>query len=113
MSDKKVDHEWKKQAREEAEKLSSEKTDRAPGQPPEASFPVIVSSFVAQALIALGEMESPVDGKRTQDLDAAKFSIDMLQMLGDKTEGNLAEEEKRMLENALYDLRMRYVRASS
>ncbi len=117
MMEKKVDEEWKKQAREEKERLAKE--DEEPeagsklGPPPDPSFSMIVSSFVVQALIALGEMENPVDGKRMRDLEAAKFSIDMLQVLNDKTTGNLDDNEKKMLESALYDLRMRYVQASS
>jgi len=112
MSEKKVDSEWKKQAQAEKKKLAEEIRSRG-GEPPEASFPMIISSFVAQALIALGEMESPVDGQRHRDLDAAKFSIDILQVLDDKTKGNLADDERKMLQGALYDLRMRYVEASS
>ena len=112
MADKKVDEDWKKQAQEEKKRLAEEGDGQAPGPPSEPSFSMIVSSFVAQALIALGQIESPVDGKRTQDLDAAKFSIDMLQVLQDKTKGNLADDEQTMLESALYDLRMRYVQAS-
>ena len=113
MSDKKVDEEWKKQARAEKEKLAQE-TGRPPAGPPlEPSFSMIISSFVAQSLMALGEMESPVDGQRTLDLGAAKFTIDLLQVMQDKTQGNLEEDEKKMLDSALYDLRMRYVRASS
>jgi len=113
MSEKKVDNEWKKQAREEKAKLAEEPQAGAPDGPPEASFAMIVSSLVAQSLIALGEIESPADGQRTRDLDAAKFSIDLLQALEDKTRGNLSDEEKKMLSGALYDLRMRYVQASS
>ena len=113
MADKKVDEEWKKQAREEKEKLAQE-TDRPPaGPPPDPSFSMIISSFVAQSLMALGEMESPVDGQRTCDLGTAKFTIDLLQVMQDKTQGNLDDNEKKMLDSALYDLRMRYVRASS
>ncbi len=113
MSDKKVDEEWKKQARAEKERLAQE-TDREPaGPPPDPSLSMIISSFVAQALIALGEIESPVDGQRTRDLEAAKFTIDLLQVLFDKTQGNLDDDEQKMLEAALYDLRMRYVQASS
>ena len=111
MSDKKVDLEWKKQAREERERMAKEV--KMPGAPPHASISLIISSFVAQTLIALGEIESPVDGKRHIDLDGAKFSIDLLQVLSDKTQGNLSDEEKKMLDSALYDLRMRYVQKSS
>ncbi len=110
MSEKKVDQEWKKRAREEREQLSKEPQE--PREPAEASFSLIVSSFVAQALIALGEVENPLDGRRRYDLAAAKLSIDLLQVLADKTQGNLSEDEAKMLEDALYDLRMRYVEAS-
>ena len=113
MTDKKVDHEWKKKAREEKEQLAKEVKNRSQGEPPPASLALIVSSFMAQALIAVGEIQNPVDGKRARDLEAAKFSIDMLQVLDDKTKGNLTDDESKMLQDALYDLRMRYVRASS
>jgi len=113
MTEKKVDHDWKKKAREEKEQLAREAESRAQGEPPPASFALIVSSFTAQALIALGEIQNPVNGARARDLEAAKFSIDMLQVLEDKTKGNLTDEEAKMLQDALYDLRMRYVRASS
>jgi hypothetical protein len=93
--------------------MAKEGADRPQRGPAEASLAMIVSSFVAQAMIALGQIESPIDGKRRQDLDAAKFSIDLLQILADKTKGNLSEEEETMLSSALYDLRMRYVQASS
>jgi hypothetical protein len=113
MSEKKVDQEWKQRAREEKERLSREQPSSGKGAAPEPSFALIVSSFVAQALIALGEMQSPVDGAKKQDLEAAKFSIDLLQVLSDKTKGSLTEEERKMLDSSLYDLRMRYVQVSS
>jgi hypothetical protein len=113
MTDKKVDESWKEEARREKEKLAEETKDAPSCTPPEASFALVVSSFVAQALIAMGQLKSPVDGKQMLDLDAAKFSIDILQVLEDKTKGNLTDEEDKMLQDALYDLRMRYVQASS
>ena len=113
MADKKIDEEWKKQAREEKEKIGQEAEESPMGPPPDPSFSMIISSFIAQSLMALGEMESPIDGQRTQDLASAKFTIDLLQVMQDKTQGNLDDDEKKMLDSALYDLRMRYVRASS
>jgi len=113
MSDKKVDSEWKKQAQAEKEQLAKDQQQPPTGEPPEASFAMIVSSFHAQALIALGELESPLNGQRQRDLGAAKFSIDLLQVLEDKAKGNLTDDEQRMLQSSLYDLRMRYVQASS
>ena len=113
MADKKVDESWKKQAKEEKERLAKEPEGNQPQLTPEASLPLIISSFFTQALIALGEMENPIDGSRARDLEAAKFSIDLLQVLSDKTKGNLTEDEEKLLDSALYDLRMRYVQASS
>lgn len=113
MSDKKVDHDWKQQARAEKARLEQEAEAGAGRLPAEASFPMIVSSFHAQALIAMGAIASPVDGKQTLDLEAAKFSIDLLQVLADKTEGNLTDDEARLLQAALTDLRMRYVQLGS
>lgn len=112
MSEKKVDEDWKRRAREEKEKMSKEVHEHA-AEPPAASFPMIISSFVAQALISMGDMPNPIDGQRHIDLESAKFSIDVLQILSDKTKGNLADDEKKMLDGALYDLRMRYVERSS
>jgi uncharacterized protein DUF1844 len=113
MSDKKVDSDWKKQAREEKERLGQEATSSAKQPPPEASFAMIISSFHAQALIAMGAIASPVDGKQTLDLEAAKFSIDLLQVMADKTEGNLSDDEAQMIQASLTDLRMRYVQLSA
>jgi len=66
MSDKKVDHDWKQQARAEKARLEQEAEAGAGRLPAEASFPMIVSSFHAQALIAMGAIASPVDGKLLQ-----------------------------------------------
>ena len=111
MSDKKVDEDWKRQAKAEKERLSKE-VGAGHAEPPPASFAMVVSSFVAQALISMGDMQNPIDGQRHVDLESAKFSIDILQVLSEKTKGNLTDEEKKMLDGALYDLRMRYVEAS-
>lgn len=111
MSEKKVDEDWKRRAREEKQKLAGEEPKRE-RELVEPSLSLIVSSFVAQALIALGQIQSPVDGGRRLDLEAAKFSIDLLQVLEDKTKGNLTKEEQEMLQGALYDLRMQYVQVS-
>lgn len=113
MSEKRVDEEWKRRAREEKKTLAREGEGGARGEASQPSFALIVSSFVAQALIALGQIQSPVDGQRKLDLDGAKFAIDLLQVLADKTKGNLADDEKKMLEDALYDLRMHYVEISN
>ncbi len=79
---------------------------------PDASFSLFISSLVTQALISLGEVDSPFSKKNEQNLDQAKFTIDTLQIIKDKTTGNLTGEETKLLDTALYDLRMRYVEKS-
>ncbi len=79
---------------------------------PEASFSLFVSSLVTQALISLGEVENPFLKTKEQNLDQAKFTIDTLQIIKDKTSGNLTDDETKLLETGLYDLRMGYVEKS-
>jgi hypothetical protein len=68
-------------------------------------------SLASSVLMYLGEIEHPETQKPERDLPLAKQTIDILGMLQEKTRGNLSEEEARLLENLLYDLRMKYVAA--
>jgi len=79
---------------------------------PEAKFTILVSSLATQVLVNLGQIENPLSKKKEVDLKGAKFSIDLLQMLSDKTKGNLADAERRYLDSVLHQLRMGYVQAS-
>ncbi|MBM4032748.1 MAG: DUF1844 domain-containing protein [Planctomycetes bacterium] len=79
---------------------------------PEAKFAILVRSIATQVFVSLGQIENPLTKKKEVDLKSAKFSIDLLQMLSDKTRGNLTDDEKRFLESVLYTLRMGYVEAS-
>ncbi len=74
-----------------------------------ASFVSFVMSIASNAASALGMMEHPVTHQREVDVELGKHWIDILGMLQKKTEGNLALQEKRMLEGLLADLRMQYV----
>jgi hypothetical protein len=69
--------------------------------------------FASSALINLGEAADPATGERLVDLDQAKDAIDLLLLLREKTAGNRTEHESRFLEQILYDVQMRYVRAKS
>lgn len=68
--------------------------------------------FAGSALINLGEAADPMTGERRVDLAQAQGAIDMLLTLRDKTRGNRTEQESRLLEDILYDLQMRFVRAA-
>jgi hypothetical protein len=80
---------------------------------PEINFPTFVASLNASALVHLGVIEDPAAGSKSKNLPMAKQTIDILSMLEDKTEGNLTPDEKNMLQNILYDLRILYVKEKS
>ena len=69
----------------------------------------LIFSLQAGAMQQMGKIASPLTGKIERDLNLAKASIDMLDMLQRKTEGNLTAEEKRLIEHTLYELRLNYV----
>lgn len=102
---KRVDESWKEAVEKEKENLKKE----GKFVPPEADFKFFVTTLALQASIALGEMPNPVTSKKEEDLAQAKFLVDTLGMLKDKTKGNLSGEENTLLENILYELRMQYV----
>jgi len=73
------------------------------------SFEVIVSTYATQAAVALGQMPNPLTKKTEKDLPQAKFAIDLLQILDEKTKGNRTAEEDKFLSDCLYQLRMVYI----
>lgn len=83
---------------------------RAHGGPdlPAIDFTTLVLSLSHSALVHLGDAPEP-DGEVARNLPMARQSIDLIAMLQEKTRGNLTGEEERMLSQALFDLRMRYV----
>jgi hypothetical protein len=78
---------------------------------PEINFSAFVISLSTQALMHLGEIANPLSGKSEIDVPVAKQMIDILAMLQEKTRGNLDAGEARLIEDLLFDLRMKYVEA--
>ena len=68
--------------------------------------------LASSALVNLGEAADPETGERVLDLEQAKDAIDLLSLLRVKTEGNRTEQESHLLEEMLYDLQLRFVRAA-
>ena len=76
------------------------------------SFAQFLVSLGSSALVHLGEIADPGTGQTHQDLALARHSIDVLQLLKTKTEGNLDGDESRLLDALLDDLNQKY-RASA
>ena len=78
------------------------------------SFTAFVVSLASTAAIHFGDMADPVSGERGEpNLSGAAQMIDILSLLEQKTKGNLTAEERQVLEQVLYELRLRYVEAKS
>ncbi|TWU43723.1 hypothetical protein Q31b_12520 [Novipirellula aureliae] len=129
-----VDSDWKEQVakeKQQAAEAPSESSSDAEGKaegnvtdsvteapeavpptaqaPPPASFEVLISMLFTQAMMMLGQMPDPASGKSEINKPFAKHHIDTLEMLSEKTKGNLSDDEAKMLSEALHALRMMYV----
>ena len=72
-------------------------------------FVQLIITFQAAAMQQMGKLQNPITQKVERNLDQARSSIDMLEMLQDKTKNGLNENEKKFLEHTLYELRMNYL----
>ena len=77
---------------------------------PEITFASFLISLSSSAFIHLGDIPDPVTGEVKKDLALAKQTIDLLGLLREKTRNNLQEDEDKLFDHLLYDLRMRYVK---
>ncbi len=111
-----IDEGWKAQVQREkeeaAKKLVAEPAAEAPAaaqasedsddvildyDPEQASFSALVGSLATQAMFALGLIADPETGQVMVNLDAARYTLDLLAVLADKTQGNLSPDEAKML----------------
>ncbi len=111
-----VDSGWKAEAQAERERLAAVEAKREKarkeeghGALPEASFKSLMSVLASQAIMGLGAVTDPQTGGVVIDLETAKFSIDLLDVLEKKSKGNLTDEEARDLRQLTADLRSRFV----
>jgi len=109
-----VDDDWKAQAQAEKERLAAEQQTGAAAAErpalPQASFSTLVTTTASQTLFALGVAPDPQTQKPHADLELARYHIDTLKVLDEKTAGNLTDEEKALLDSTLYELRTHYMR---
>lgn len=122
---KKVDESWKERIDAEKQKAERPQPQKGPREerpreePPEGEMPggadnfsAFISSLAMQGLMMLGELPNPATGKKELELEQAKYIIDTLIMIKDKTKGNLTKSEGKILEQALYELQTRFVAKS-
>jgi Domain of unknown function (DUF1844) len=99
-------------ASDDAPRTESPEKGTPPGEDiPEINFSTFIISLSTQVLMHLGEVPNPLSGKVESDISVAKQMIDIIGMLREKTRGNLDEGEDKLVEEVLFDLRMRYVEA--
>lgn len=124
-----VDEDWKQKAEAEKQAMEEEAPDAAdsgkteasseegPGEAdydlPPASFPSLLQEFSTRALVSLGMIQNPFSGESQVDLRAAAYSIDMLAILQEKTEGNLEEAEGVYLGQLIAQLREAFLKVSA
>ena len=110
-----IDSDWKSEAAKEKERLASqERTSRPPAAAEvAANFVELVNLMAMQAAIGLGGYQGPGGERIPPNPIVAKHHIDLLEVLEKKTAGNLTEEEKRILDGVLYELRLQYVQTVS
>jgi len=128
MADEKkiiIDEDWKKQAQQEKEVLKekekAEKEQQAAEEPeagrsgplPEANFGSLINMLTTQALFAMGVLQVKGQEDHPVDLELAKYNIDMLGLLEEKTKGNLTEDEAAALNSTVNELRMGFVQITS
>lgn len=89
--------------------MSDPQTDDALDAPSTVNFETFILSMGANALVHLGEVPHPETQQSVVDLGLAQQTIDLLGMLSEKTRGNLTDQEARVLQATLYDLRMRFI----
>ena len=116
-----VDEDWKAEAQkekeilaaqEEAEKKKKQEEKQTRGPLPEGNFAALVSMLTTQALFALGLIQVKGQEEKEPDLEMAKYNIDILETIQEKTKGNLTKEEEAVLANTLNELRMGYVKVA-
>lgn len=130
-----VDDDWKRQAQEEKKRMAEQEKQQATvavtpdpaateqaapaggrkaaaGEIPTASFATIAQSMLTQTLYFLGDLAGR-GGQPMMNLDMAKYQIDQLTILEQKTKGNLMPGEQQFLDSALYEARNRFVAVAS
>jgi hypothetical protein len=130
MADEKkiiIDEDWKAQVQAEKEAAAKEATQAHPAEAsgaaagparqepmgdvpmPPASLELLLTMLATEALVALGQMPHPASGQVQVQPNQAKYLIDTIEVIKDKTKGNLTAGEQQLMETLLHQLRIVYV----
>jgi hypothetical protein len=130
-----IDDDWKAQAQREKERLAAKEREAAAKKKPEpasataaqpaapgaegqesetapSEFQALVGTLVTQALLYLGGIPDPQTGRAMVSLEHAQFHIALLEVLDEKTKGNLTPDEQNELSMAINELKNRFVEIS-
>lgn len=117
-----IDDDWKAEAQAdkvklaEQEQAAGESSDGAsaggPNALPPADFKGLVGVLASQAVMGLGAMPDPKGRGVMIDLEGAKFAIDLLAVIEEKTAGNLTDDESKELSGVVVELRARFVQVT-
>ncbi|HNO79183.1 MAG TPA: DUF1844 domain-containing protein [Phycisphaerae bacterium] len=110
-----IDSDWKEEAQQEKERLAEMENEAPQGaMPDQVSFIHLINLLAMQAIVGMGGMQDPSTGQPLPaDPMMARFHIDLLGLLEEKTKGNLDTDEKSLLSQTLHELRMMFVQITS
>jgi hypothetical protein len=112
------DHRQSQKSEEETGKKSQSSAETSSDQSESIQdfnidFSTFILSLTSSAFYHLGEIPDPKTGEKKMDLVAVKQTLDIISMLQTKTEGNLSEEEKKLIEQLIYELQIKYLDAQN
>jgi hypothetical protein len=128
MADEKkiiIDEDWKAQVQAEKEaaaKSAAAAQPEAPAQSaenaahmpiPPASLEMLLTMLATEAMVALGQIPHPATGRPQADLGQAQYLIDLVEVMREKTKGNLSANEQQLMETLLHQLRLAYVESAA
>jgi hypothetical protein len=122
-----IDEDWKSQVQAEKEAAAKSKAGESPEQSgartqsqdrqraemPPASLQMLLTMLATEAMVALGQIPHPATGAAHADRDQAQYLIDLIEVIRDKTKGNLTPNEQQLTDTLLHQLRLAFVETAS
>ena len=100
------------EVKDESKKEDVKKEEQKSQPIPEPDFITFIFTLSTHAQIGMGLFPNPISKKVEVDLDLAKYQIDVIGMLQEKTKGNLNKDEEKFIDSILHELRMVYINVS-